>query len=201
MMKGLFIWTVVSHGAVLEKLPDMDADGQESARLTLDRKVSRELVEISYSGVCGGTLVRFIQPHGLEMVRLGTGESQARDGNGHTSRFASSSLILEVRLLGVSNCADWSCLTFDRPCHRYAEFAPQSPVFLLCTGGACVAHEQSSQGFESCTNPRPAAPVPTFIRRLVDLSYAALPDSARCARCESPEHFLTIRRPAGVSLS
>ena len=200
-MKGLFIWTVVSHGAVLEKLPDADADGQESARLTLDRKVSRELVEISYSGVCGGTLVRFIQPHGLEMVRLGTGESQAQDGNGHTSTFASSSLILEVRLLGVSNCAAWSCLTRDRPCHRYVEFSLQSLAFLLCSGGARVEHDQSGQVCGWFANQRPAAPVPTFIRRLVDLSYAALPDSARCARCESPEHFLTIRRPAGVSLS
>ena len=201
MMKGLFIWTVVSHGAVLEKLPDLDADGQESARLTLDRKVSRELVEVSYSGVCGGTLVRFIQPHGLEMVRLGAGESQARDGNGHTSTFASSSLILDVRLLGVSNCAVWSCLTRDRPCRRYAEFAPQSLAFLLCSGGACVEHDQSGQACEWCANLRPTAPVPTFIRRLVDLSFAALPDGVRCARCEAPEHFLTIRRPAGVSLS
>ena len=200
-MKGLFIWTVVSHQATIEGLGHSSSRSNNAALLTLDRHVSREIVELTFSGVCSGTLVRFIQPHGHEMVRLAEHERRLNSVTGQTSTLDANSLILEVKLLGTSKCAATSCGMLDRPCVRYAARDAHSLAFLVCSSAHCLSRERSGAAFVQCAVGQKAQVVPSFIRRLVDLSFSALPDRDRCAQCEAPAHVTSVTQMRSLSMS
>jgi hypothetical protein len=182
-MRALFIWTIIYP---VEPRALDDGAARSAERSTTRRLgVSRELVEVYWSGLCGGTAVRFLQPHSAERLRL-CGIDAEPESSYTASIKRLSDLTLGATLLSVTACGPNRCCADDAPCVSPRAEGRNGYSFLVCsTPDECAlsdARVVAVQGDSTDDAPQ-QADTPEFIRRLLALSLSAVPTNGQCRHC------------------
>ena len=182
-MRALFIWTIIYP---VEPIALADGAPPPSASPTTRRLgISRELVEVYWSGLCGGTAVRFLQPHSAERLRLCGVDAQPESCyTASIKRLAD--LTLGVTLLSVTGCGPDRCCAEDAPCVSSRRDGGSGYSFLVCsTPDECALSDErvvAVQGRPSDDGAQ-REETPEFIHRLLALSLSAVPTASQCRHC------------------
>jgi len=184
-MRALFIWTVLRHGPIESLQPASAVPNGRIRNINVLQGMSREVVEVSSSAACEGALIRFLQPHAVDMFRL-LHIGEAANGDSPVGSAGPTQVVLDVTLLGVSRCVDMTCGEVDRPCRRLSQLTDSSLTCLVCPRGPdCEARRDDLfSDLEPFNRVRDlGSQAPMLIRRLLGLSWAALPEGGPYGTC------------------